>query len=110
MFDNSVSSLDLKNIDKFERELKHKVITDFVIYFLNGKVKIDDVKKAIYHKPKIKTRCIKVREDYPNKDILNKCMACVWKGEKMQCRNFRKDYSEYCSIHLDNRNYGRIDD
>ena len=110
MFDNKVSSEDLKNLDKIIINLKEKVLSDFVIHFLKGKVKYSVLKHELLSVPKKKPKTLVIIK--PEKQIAldNRCMAKIYNSGYHQCKKTRQDYSEYCFIHMKKRNYGRIDE
>lgn len=108
MFDNQISASDLKYLDEKLLKIKENVLSDFVIHFLNGTEKLSEVKSnVIKKKAKINLKIKKEEKEIAEE---NRCMANIWSNGLVQCKKKRQDYSEYCSIHNKNRNYGRIDD
>ena len=110
MFDNKVSSEDLKNIDKTLLDLKEKVLSDFVIHFLKGKIKYSVLKNELLSVPKKKPKKLIIIKPDKKIDVDNRCMARIYDRGYYQCKKSRQDYSDYCFIHIKKRNYGRIDE
>ena len=112
MFDNQISSNDLKKIDKNILELKERVLSDFAIHFLGGKKKYSELKLEVFKKKVIRNpKKLIIKIDKPNNiDEDNRCMAKIYDNGYNQCKKKRNDFSEYCFVHIKKLNYGRIDD
>ena len=109
MFDNQISSDDLKNIDKTLLELKERVLSDFALHFLKGKKKYSELKNEVFIVKKKRPKKLIIKTE-KNIDEDNRCMARIYDNGYHQCKKKRQDFSEYCFMHEKKRNYGRIDE